>query len=229
MTNPKQNTKSENTLTNPSIGKSASGNTIIGEYKFIEDFSPSSVTKICTPETKEVKGQIITVIDTVGLSDTDKKITDAQTQIEKKLQRTNLDVFLLVIKLGEAFTKEKREAVKWIQENFGANILKHTIVLFTHRDALTVPIEKYLSESETLRSVVDQCSGGYHVFNNKENARSQVTELLEKINTLRVKNNYRRYTDFKKNNYEYALKNVFCILFASKCLTFDYKMFVKLV
>ncbi|KAL0152190.1 hypothetical protein M9458_051913, partial [Cirrhinus mrigala] len=46
-----------------------------------------------------VNGQTITVIDTVGLPDTDEKITDAQTQIEKKLQRTNLDVFLLVIKM----------------------------------------------------------------------------------------------------------------------------------
>lgn len=183
--------------------------TIIGGNKktFKEDFFSLSVTKICTTEITVVNGQTITVIDTVGLSDTDVKITDAQTQIEKKLQRTNLDVFLLVIKMGEHFTKEKRKAVEWIKENFGGNVLKHTIALFTHGDALHMPIERYLSRSEPLQSVVDQCSGGYHVFNNKNEDRSQVTELLKKIESLRVKNKYRKYTD---KDYAEAQKALLC-------------------
>ncbi|XP_048051408.1 GTPase IMAP family member 7-like [Megalobrama amblycephala] len=186
-------------------GKSASGNTIIGGVKpFKEDFSPEAVTKFCESAQTEVDGQTITVIDTVGLSDTSVKITDAQTEIERMLRSTNLDVFLLVIKLGDTFTKAKREAVKWIQENFGAKVLKHTIVLFTHGDLLHGPIEDYLSKCEALRSVVDQCSGGFHVFNNKIEERSQVSELLEKIESLRKKNQYRRYTeqDYKETQDE---------------------------
>ncbi len=52
-----------------------------------------------------------------------------------------------------------------------------------------------MSECQTLRSVVDQCSGAFHVFNNKDEDRSQVTELLDKINKLRKNNVYRRYTE----------------------------------
>ncbi|KAF4115287.1 GTPase IMAP family member 9-like [Onychostoma macrolepis] len=195
-------------------GKSASGNTIIGGHKkpFKEDFSPSSVTKVCTTEIAEVNGQTITVIDTVGLSDTDVEITDAQTEIEKKLQRTNLDAFLLVIKLVEPFTNEKRKAVKWIQENFGANVLKHTIVLFTHGDALREQIEIYVSRSQSLRSVVEQSSGGYHVFNNTDEDQSQVTELLKKSESLRMKNKYSRYTE---QDYAEAQK----ALLRKKCAT----------
>ncbi|XP_016417108.1 GTPase IMAP family member 4-like [Sinocyclocheilus rhinocerous] len=191
-------------------GKSASGNTILaGDRKTFKELNYfTSETKICAPAHTVVDGQTINVIDTVGLSDTAVKITDVQTQIEQIMQNTPLDVFLLVIRLGETFTKEKREPVKWIQENFGAKVLKRTIVLFTHADQLHEPIEDYLSKSESLWSVVDQCSGAFHVFNNKDEDRTQVTELLEKIEFLRRTNGYRRYTelDFKKTQKDLWLK-----------------------
>lgn len=196
-------------------GKSASGNTILGGDRktFEEQNYFTSETKICATAHTVVDGGTITVIDTVGLSDTAVKITDVQTQIEQIIQHTQLDVFLLVIKLGETFTAEKCEAVKKIQENFGAKVFKHTMVLFTHADQLHEPIEDYLGGCQTLRSVVDQCSGAFHVFNNKDEDRSQVTELLVKIESLRRKNGDRRYTtqDFKKTQKDFRLKK--CDLF----------------
>lgn len=191
-------------------GKSASGNTILGgDRKTFEERNYfTSETNICAKAHTVEDGLTITVIDTVGLSDTAVKITDVQTQIEQIIEHTQLDVFLLVIKLGETFTKEKRETVKRIQENFGAKVLKHTMVLFTHADQLHEPIEDYLGECQTLRSLVDQCSGAFHVFNNKDEDRSQVTELLEKIESLRRKNGDTRYTkqDFKKTQKDLRLK-----------------------
>lgn len=194
-------------------GKSASGNTILGGDRktFEEQNNFASETKVCATAHRVVDGGTITVIDTV--SDTAVKITDVQTQIEQIIQHTQLDVFLLVIKLGETFTAEKREAVKRIQEKFGAKVFKHTMVLFTHADQLHEPIEDYLGECQTLRSLVDQCSGAFHVFNNKDEDRSQVTELLEKIESLRRKNGDRRYTtqDFKKTQKDLRLQK--CDLF----------------
>ncbi|KAK7161075.1 hypothetical protein R3I94_003911 [Phoxinus phoxinus] len=180
-------------------GKSASGNTIIGiRETFKEDFSPKSVTRACESVKIELGGQIITVIDTVGLSDTSVKIKKAETQIEKMLTLHSVDVFLLVIRLGETFTKEERNVMQLSKLFLGSKFLNHTIVLFTHGDQLHEPIERYLSKCETLQSVVDQCSGGFHVFNNKDEDRSQVTELLEKINTVREKNGDSRYTEEDK-------------------------------
>ncbi|XP_058639244.1 GTPase IMAP family member 9-like [Onychostoma macrolepis] len=199
-------------------GKSASGNTILGgDRKTFEEHDYfTSETKICAPVHKVVDRRTLTVIDTVGLSHTAVKITDVQTQIEQILQNTQLDVFLLVIKLGEPFTKEKRGSVKRIQENFGAKVLKHTLVLFTHADQLHEPIEDYLGECQTLRSLVDQCSGAFHVFNNKDEDRFQVTELLEKIESLRRKNGNRRYTkqDFKETQKDLRLKKCHIFLAA---------------
>ncbi|XP_077057462.1 uncharacterized protein LOC143710398 [Siphateles boraxobius] len=180
-------------------GKSASGNTIIGIRKtFKEDFSPESVTRTCESAQTEMDGETITVIDTVGLSDTSVKIKHAESQIEKMLTLHSVDVFLLVIKLGETFTKEKRNVMQLSQIFFGSKLLNHTIVLFTHGDQLHEPIERYLSKCKTLQSVVGQCLGGFHVFNNKDEDRSQVTELLEKIKSLREKNGDSRYTEEDK-------------------------------
>ncbi|XDV16165.1 hypothetical protein PO909_015994 [Leuciscus waleckii] len=183
-------------------GKSSSGNTILSRARnlFEDDFSPESVTRFCQSAETELDGQTITVIDTVGLSDTSVKIKYAESQIEKMLTRHSVDVFLLVIKLGETFTKSDSKVVKWIQDHFGAKALKHTFVLFTHGDQLHGTVERYLNKCKTLRSVVDQCSGGFHVFNNKKEDRFQVTELLKEINKLRRQNRFWRYTeqDYKK-------------------------------
>ncbi|CAM4464650.1 unnamed protein product [Leuciscus chuanchicus] len=83
-------------------GKSSSGNTILGRARnpFEDDFSPEAVTRTCESAQTELGGQTITVIDTVGLSDTSVKFTDAQTQIERMLTLHGVDVFLLVIKLA---------------------------------------------------------------------------------------------------------------------------------
>ncbi len=186
-------------------GKSVSGNTILGGDRktFKEGFSPEAVTRVYQSKQIDVDGQTITVIDTVGLSNTAvKQIADAQTEIEKILQNTcdHIDVFLLVIKLGVVVTEVERNAVKWFQDNLGAKALQHTIMLFTHGDQLQEPIKDYLSKCEALRVLVDMCSGGFHVFNNRDMDRSQVTDLLNKINGLRVKNKNTRYAeqDYKK-------------------------------
>ncbi|KAI2647416.1 GTPase IMAP family member 9 [Labeo rohita] len=94
-------------------------------------------------------------------------------------------VFLLVIRLGVRFTDEEKKTVKWIQDNFGEKAIQYTIVLFTHKDQIDLPIEEYIETSTKLKKLVNECTGGYHHFNNKDkNIQAQVIELLEKIDRL---------------------------------------------
>ncbi|XP_051560310.1 uncharacterized protein LOC127444810 [Myxocyprinus asiaticus] len=194
-------------------GKSATGNTILGEMFFEAKFSSKSVTSTCKAYHGKVNGQRITLVDTPGLFDTTLISDKIKTEIEKifNFSGDGPDAFLLVIRLDVKFTQEEENTVKWIRENFGEEATKHTLVLFTHGDSITDSVQNYIDENEKLKSLVNQCRGGYHVFNNKDKDRSQVTELLRKMKRLKEKNKCKCYKkeDYEKTQEELRLKKGF--------------------
>ncbi len=176
-------------------GKSAAGNIILGEKIFTEKFSSESVTRNCRKESTELNGQTITVIDTPGLYDTEMDERTLKKELENLFNYSDdgLHVILLVMQLGERYTEEEQNTVKWIQTNFGKESSQYTMVLFTHGDKLEGTIDEYLENGKKLKSVVDQCKGGYHVFNKDNTCQNQVTELLRKIKELKEKNQNKGY------------------------------------
>ncbi|KAG8013800.1 GTPase IMAP family member 4, partial [Nibea albiflora] len=177
-------------------GKSATANTILGKQSFESTCSPKSLTKHCDKDYGEVDGQKVAVIDTPGLFDTS---TDEQTTTKDIVQCISYaspgpHIFLVVIKL-DRFTEEEKKTVKKIQDTFGDESNKYSMVLFTRGDQLQgEPIEEFLAESEELQELVARCNGQYHVFNNTLKDRSQVTELLRKIRNITEKNGGSHYT-----------------------------------
>ncbi len=178
-------------------GKSATGNTILGEKLFKEEFSTESVTKTGQKHHKTVDCQNISVIDTPGLFDT--SITDGQLKNELvrciKMSVPGPHVFLLVIKLDDRFTEEQKNTVKWIQENFGKDVKHYTIIIFTRGDQLKIHIEEFLTKNKQINDLVSQCGGKYHIFDNTDENPAQVTELLKKIDTMVMKNGGQHYTN----------------------------------
>ncbi|KAK1879450.1 Stonustoxin subunit alpha [Dissostichus eleginoides] len=132
-------------------------------------------SKDCDYAFGEVDGQRVKVIDTPGLFD---------TRFDEKKNRNNIvqsicfaspgpHVFLVVIGLGR-FTEEEKQSVQKIQEIFGEQADRYSMVLFTHGDLLVgKPIEEFIEESEDLQEPVARCNGLYHVFNNALKDRSQ--------------------------------------------------------
>ncbi|KAJ8342173.1 hypothetical protein SKAU_G00321010 [Synaphobranchus kaupii] len=180
------------------VGKSAAGNTILGWEEFESELSPSSVTSQCEKARGEVDGRGVAVIDTPGLFDTEFRNKEIMKEIKMciSLSSPGPHVFLVVMQLG-TFTREEQETVKIIQETFGAESAKYTMVLFTHGDRLKKnTLSNYLCHSKELSEFTDQCRGGYHVFNNEdEQNRSQVSELLKKIDKLMRINGRGFYTN----------------------------------
>ncbi|XP_023994618.1 GTPase IMAP family member 7-like [Salvelinus sp. IW2-2015] len=179
-------------------GKSAAGNTIVGTKAFQSEFSSISLTKECGKKKGKVDEQSVAVIDTPGLFDTTLTNEEGLRKIAPciSFSAPGPHVFLVVIKLGR-FTEEEQKTVEMIKRFFGDESSKYIMVLFTHGDLLNdgdVTIEDFLHENPDLKSLLSQCNGGYHVFHNKDTSLSQVTELLEKINKMVMRNGGSHYT-----------------------------------
>ncbi|CAM4675296.1 unnamed protein product [Leuciscus chuanchicus] len=180
------------------VGKSATGNTILGREVFKAAVSHESITRECQREMAKIDGRHITVIDTPGLFDTKVSHEEIQREISNciSLILPGPHVFLLLISV-DRFTQEEENAVKRIQETFGENSIMYTMVLFTRGDDIKKKtIEEYLGKpGSALMNLVEQCGNRYHVFNNNEAGdRVQVSTLLQKINDMVTANGGSYYT-----------------------------------
>ncbi|XP_061098020.1 GTPase IMAP family member 7-like isoform X2 [Conger conger] len=193
-------------------GKSAAGNTILGRKVFKSQSSSSPVTEQCERARGIVCGREVTVIDTPGLFDTKRSNDDIKQEITKciALSPPGPHVFLVVIQLGR-FTQEEEDTVKIIQETFGPELAKYSMVLFTKGDRQkNKTIEQFLSVNRVLAHFTTHwCGGRYQVFNNDNREdSSQVTELLQKIDKMVETNGGGCYTNEMFKRAEEEIKEI---------------------
>ncbi|KAJ8254341.1 hypothetical protein COCON_G00209530 [Conger conger] len=154
------------------VGKSATGNTILGERHSL-------------PRLK-------------CLFDTTLTTEDVQKEIMKcmGLASPGPHVFLLVLSVGR-FTPEEREVLRLIKMTFGEKAEKYTMVLFNRGDDLgDQSIEEYIAKGHPeVKKLIKDCGGRHHVFNNKEKTdRNQVLDLFKKIEVMNWENGGSCYT-----------------------------------
>ncbi|XP_058874937.1 trichohyalin-like [Acipenser ruthenus] len=173
-------------------GKSAAGNTILGREEFRSEASSSAVTRECEKRKGQVAGRRVAVIDTPELSQDKLQIRSCVS-----LSAPGPHAFLLVIPVGR-FTEEERRAVETVQETFSEEaVRRYMMLLFTHSEKLKgKTIEDYIETgSKELQQFVEKCGNRYHVLNTEDRSdRTQVTQLLDKIDDMVKGNNGSYYT-----------------------------------
>ncbi|XP_033755309.1 GTPase IMAP family member 4-like [Pecten maximus] len=173
-------------------GKSETGNTILGERFFMTLFGASSVTATCQEKRAKRFGKDIVLIDTPGMFDTRKPNTQIMKEVAKcvGLSLPGPHAFLLVIRAWR-FTPEENDTVKHLEDCFGEDMFKHTLLVFTGRDELeknNLSFQEYLQIApSSLQEIVEKCNNRYIVIDNTSDRslRDKDTEkVMEAVNAL---------------------------------------------
>ncbi|KAJ0067998.1 hypothetical protein NL108_014882 [Boleophthalmus pectinirostris] len=183
-------------------GKSSSGNTILGREEFYTKLSQRSVTRMCQKAEAVIDGRRVSVVDTPGLFDT---TTSCEEGNEEKLRSISLQapgphVFLLVLQIGR-LTPEEKQTLELIKKGFGKEVDRFMFVLLTHGDKLEmddITVEDYIENEcdESFKELISNYGNRFHVFNNsKKKDRTQVKELMKKIDVMVKENRGDCYTN----------------------------------
>ncbi|MCJ8731178.1 hypothetical protein PDJAM_G00196430, partial [Pangasius djambal] len=170
-------------------GKSSAGNTMLGRTVFKVD----SDTEHVILSFGVIEGKHVYVVDTPGWDsgcspDVPLKMLKKGV-ISASLTCQGFHVLLLTIPISQNLEWNQKVAQRLSNalRLFNDDIWKHTMLLFTRSDLLhSTELEEYLKGSgQPFQSLVEKCEFRYHVLNNHNgNDRTQVRELLEKIEKM---------------------------------------------
>ncbi|KTG37165.1 hypothetical protein cypCar_00005157 [Cyprinus carpio] len=174
-------------------GKSAAGNTILGQKVF-----KSAVTNKCLKKRTTVAGRIASVVDTPDFFDSKKNPEQLVRETARSIysSRPGPHAFLIAFPANMRFTEHEGQILQMVQILFGEDALKYSIIVFTHGDQLEGgSIERLIERNCALRHLVQQCGDRYHVLNNKNSEdREQVNHLLLMIDRM-IEQNGGYYTN----------------------------------
>ncbi|XP_023986248.1 GTPase IMAP family member 5 isoform X2 [Physeter macrocephalus] len=162
-------------------GKSATGNSILCQPAFESRLATQSVTRKCRGATGTWNGRSILVVDTPPIFEARAQDQEVYENIADchLLSAPGPHVLLLVTQLGR-FTEQDVVAVTGVKEVFGARALRHTVLLFTHREDLADgSLHDYVANTDNLRlrGLVRECGQRYCAFNNRASGDEQRQQL----------------------------------------------------
>ncbi|XP_067308089.1 GTPase IMAP family member 8-like isoform X2 [Pseudorasbora parva] len=169
------------------LGWVLSGKTLAGSVILGADVSFDKTVK-CVRTSGEVNGREITVVDTPSwwkFLPPQLNADSVETELLNAMD-SSPNAILLAIPAETSFLEEQMDVILENMRPLGEDIWRKTMVLFTWGGSLgNKPIEYHIeSEGNALVRLVEMCGNRYHLFESMRDNRTQVNQLLEKIDEM---------------------------------------------
>ncbi|XP_006925280.1 GTPase IMAP family member 1, partial [Pteropus alecto] len=173
-------------------GKSATGNSILGQKRFLSKLGATSVTRACEVGSCRWGRWRVEVLDTPDLFGSQVHRTDPRFEERTScylLSAPGPHALLLVTQLGR-FTAQDQQAVSALKALFGDSVVARTVVLFTRKEDLAgASLQGYVRDTDNraLQALVAECGGRVCAFDNRAagaEREAQVQELRALVERL---------------------------------------------
>nr|XP_019789507.1 GTPase IMAP family member 1 isoform X1 [Tursiops truncatus] len=173
-------------------GKSATGNSILGQKRFLSRLGATSVTRTCATGSCRWAKWDVEIIDTPDLFSSKVSQTDPGCAERGRcylLSAPGPHALLLVTQLGR-FTAQDQQAWSGVKALFGDGIVTRTIVVFTREEDLAGgSLQHYVRDTENraLRELVAECGDRFCAFDNRAaggKREAQVMALMGLVEEL---------------------------------------------
>lgn len=190
------------------VGKSTTGNTILGYPAFDNSVSAASITAKTRYNETFRFGKRIVVVDTPGYFDTKRSEKEILKELTKwySLVSPGIHAIVLVVQVGR-FTEEDRKTVDFFMNVFGKDLKDFLVIVFTDKDRLeyaNMTIDDFVNtidKSSNLRKLIDESKGryiaiGYRYDEGQEKHRKkEVKHLLSMIDGIKGKDGQNYYSN----------------------------------
>ncbi|XP_025085175.1 uncharacterized protein LOC112558749 isoform X1 [Pomacea canaliculata] len=168
-------------------GKSTTGNTILGQERFVNEVCFSSVTSECSFEWCERDGKVIEITDSPGLCDTKRLAEDVASDVVQAVacMHPGPTAILYIIAIGR-YTEEDQGVYERVKSLLDDRVTDYIIIIFTRGDELVRKgrtIQDVLNKApDNLVTALEECGHRYVVFDNMaDDKQPQVDRLLQEV------------------------------------------------